>query len=199
MIIPVYRTVEIGRNPDPESYPLSKRPFSIPRYHISLVKESEMDWPTSYIRSAAEAYEIAKVIFAGYDREAMFVFMLDQKNQIIGINLISTGTLTEALIHPRELFKAIVLSNSASFLMVHNHPSGDPAPGNADRQLTARIKDVASLIGVRMIDSIIVGESSYYSFAESTEWTSIGAPGVIRVGERGQLKWSENPRKRRHQ
>ena len=105
MRIPIYRTIEESANPLPEKY-------AVQRYRVSLVKESELEWPKSTLTSAGDVYELAKTIFAGYDRESIFVFMLDQKNKIIGINLISMGSLTEALVHPREFFKAIILANA---------------------------------------------------------------------------------------
>jgi DNA repair protein RadC len=187
MRIPIYRTVEVRDNPG--------IPMSVPRYRISLVKETEMEWPTKMLQSAGDAYEMAKVIFEGYDRESVYVFMLDQKHTILGINLVSMGSLTESLVHPRELFKAIILVNAAAFVMVHNHPSGDPTPSQADRQLTARIKSVATLMGIRMLDSIVAGDGSYYSFAESGALASLPSD-VIKLGEAGEFKWGENPRRR---
>lgn len=185
MTIPIYRVIEEFGNPEIERY-------SAPRYRISLVKEAELDWPKRRLGSPAEAYELSKVIFEGYDREATFVFLLDQKHNLIGINMVSIGCLTESLVHPRELFKSIILANAAAFVFVHNHPSGDPQPSLSDRQLTDRIKAISTLVGVRMLDSVVSGENGYYSFIESGELQSMGQ-GVIRLGERDELRWGKNP------
>jgi len=185
--IPIYRTVEL--NPD------GIEKYSVPRYRLSLVKEAEIDWPKRHINGPTDAYELAKAIFEGYDRESMFVFMLDRKSSLIGINLVAIGTLTEALVHPRELFKAIILANAAAFIMVHNHPSGDPTPSRQDRVITDQVKAVSDLIGVQMLDSMVVGETGFYSYAESGVLSAMGQR-VIRVGEKGELKWpAENPEK----
>jgi DNA repair protein RadC len=181
--IPIYRVIEEAVNPLPEKY-------AVQRYRVSLVKEAELDWPVSTMESAGAAYTLARAIFEGYDREAIFIFMLDQKHKIIGINLVSMGSLTESLLHPRELLKPLILANAAAFIFVHNHPSGDPTPSRADRQLTDRIKAIANLVGIRMLDSVIAGESSYYSFVESGALERLGVD-VIRVGEDGAIPWGE--------
>jgi len=149
----------VAQNPPDERY-------TAPRVRIALVKEADLDWPTKYITNPEDVFNISRVIFEGMDREAAYVFMLDVKNKLLGVNLISVGSLTESLIHPRELFKAIILLNAASFIFVHNHPSGDPTPSGADRQLTARLKSLATLMGILLKDCIICGDT-YYSFAVS--------------------------------
>ncbi len=183
MKIQIYRTVKerVDQNPPIEKY-------AVPRYRLSLVKEAELDWPTKKIQSAQDVFTLSKVIFEGVDRESVYVFLLDQKHTLLGINMVSMGTLTESLVHPRELFKAIVLANAAAFVMVHNHPSGDPTPSRADRQLTDRIKNISTLTGVRLLDSIVASDTQYYSFAESGALAGMGQ-GVIRLGEQGEMQW----------
>jgi DNA repair protein RadC len=149
----------VAQNPPDERY-------TAPRVRIALVKEADLDWPAKYINNPEDVFNISRAIFDGLDREAAYVFMLDQKNKLLGINLVSIGSLTEALIHPRELFKAIILLNAASFIFVHNHPSGDPTPSRADRQLAGRMKSLATLMGILLKDCIICGDT-YYSFAVS--------------------------------
>jgi len=91
--------------------------------------------------------------------------MLNAKNVIIGMDVVSVGTLTQSCAHPRELFKAAILSNAASIILVHNHPSGDPAPSVDDAQLTARISKAGEILGIRLLDHIIIGELGSFSFA----------------------------------
>nr|WP_313120027.1 JAB domain-containing protein [Proteiniclasticum ruminis] len=68
--------------------------------------------------------------------------------------------------HPREVFKAAVLSNAASIILFHNHPSGDPAPSSEDQTATERIRDCGRLMGIDLLDHIIIGENTYYSMRE---------------------------------
>jgi len=91
-------------------------------------------------------------------QECFFVACLDQKNRLLADEGISTGSLTEALVHPREVMSAAIRYRAAAIAVVHNHPSGDPTPSRADRQLTRRLKEAAELIGIRMVDHVIVGD-----------------------------------------
>jgi DNA repair protein RadC len=85
---------------------------------------------------------------------------------VIAYHEVSRGTLDATLVHPREVFKAALLSNAASIILTHNHPSGDPTPSPDDHQLTRRLVDAGRLIGVEVLDHIIVGDGRYFSFRE---------------------------------
>lgn len=94
------------------------------------------------------------------------VFGLDAKHRIIGANTVSVGSLTLAIVHPREVYKALILMNAAGFICAHNHPSGDATPSNEDRELTSRLRKAGELMGIAMLDHIVLGENSTYSFAD---------------------------------
>ena len=96
------------------------------------------------------------------------VLMLDQKNRVIGINTVSVGSLTASVVHPRECFKPAILSNAASIILAHNHPSGQPQPSQEDRVLTVRLVTAGKLLGISILDHVIIGDgtSSYFSFAD---------------------------------
>jgi DNA repair protein RadC len=100
-------------------------------------------------------------------KECFFVVCLDQKNRLIGEEQISEGTLTEALVHPREALAPAVRCSAAAVALVHNHPSGDPAPSRADKAVTKRLRDAAELLDIRLLDHVIVGDSAYFSFSEA--------------------------------
>lgn len=104
---------------------------------------------------------------ANLAQETFGIITCDQKNRIINRHIVSIGSLTESLVHPREVFRRVILDNAASCAFFHNHPSGEPAPSRADRQLTTRLKEGADLLGIRVLDHVIVGKDKYYSFAES--------------------------------
>src|SRR4029434_9928578 len=102
----------------------------------------------------------------GVNREHFVILLLDQKNQVIGLNTVSIGSLTASVVHPREVFKPAILSNASSILLCHNHPSGDPLPSQEDRALTVRLFQAGKLLGIDVLDHIIVGEGKYFSFAD---------------------------------
>lgn len=99
-------------------------------------------------------------------KEKFYVVCLDQKNRLLGEDLVSEGSLTEALVHPREVFAPAIRLRAAAVAVVHNHPSGDPKPSPEDKQLTKRLKQAADLVGIRLIDHVVVGDGRYVSFAE---------------------------------
>jgi DNA repair protein RadC len=99
-------------------------------------------------------------------QEAFIVVTLDQKNRALGDEQVSAGSLTEALVHPREVFARAIAQRAAAVALVHNHPSGDPTPSEADRLLTKRLESVAKLVGIRLLDHVVVGDGAFISFVE---------------------------------
>jgi DNA repair protein RadC len=140
----------------------------LPRYRIMLVKEPEAVF-TSYPRYAnsRELFEAFREEFTTLDREFFFMITLDSKNRTIGYHTISMGSLSSSVVHPREEFKPAILENSAAIIFLHNHPSGDPAPSREDRECTNRLAQAAKILGIRVLDHIIFGETEYFSFADA--------------------------------
>lgn len=101
------------------------------------------------------------------DREKFCVLHLSTGNQVLGFEVVSIGTLTESLISSREIFKSALLMNSKSLILVHNHPSGDPSPSECDKKITERIKQAAALFEIQILDHVIIGSETHYSFADS--------------------------------
>jgi DNA repair protein RadC len=91
------------------------------------------------------------------DREELHVIHLDARKIPIATELIARGTLNECAIHPREIFKAAIINNSASIILVHNHPSGDPEPSDEDIKITHRIQEVGQICGINLLDHVIIG------------------------------------------
>src|SRR5215467_3913458 len=143
------------------------REDGIPIYRVSLVREGRLPCYEDRIRSAASASAILHTYLADVDREHFVILLLDQKNQVIGINTVSMGSLTASVVHPREVFKTAILSNAASLICGHNHPSGDCQPSREDRALTTRLVEAGKLLGIVVLDHIIIGgESKYFSFGD---------------------------------
>ncbi|MGD0092198.1 MAG: DNA repair protein RadC [Planctomycetota bacterium] len=99
-------------------------------------------------------------------QEVFIVLTLDQKNRGLSEEQVSAGSLTEALVHPREVFARAIAQRAAAVAVVHNHPSGDPAPSSADMALTKRLAAVAKLVGIRFLDHVVVGDGAFVSFVE---------------------------------
>jgi DNA repair protein RadC len=96
------------------------------------------------------------------------VLLLSPKNNVIGVNTVSVGSLTASVVHPRECFKPAILSNAAAIILAHNHPSGQPRPSQEDRVLTVRLVAAGKLLGISVLDHVIIGDgtSAYFSFAD---------------------------------
>ncbi len=101
------------------------------------------------------------------DREEFIALHLNAKNTIVSYEIVSIGTLSSSLVHPREVFKAAILSNAASIILCHNHPSGDPDPSKEDLNLTKRLAEAGKLLGIEVLDHVIFGASNYYSLKET--------------------------------
>ena len=112
------------------------------------------------------AAQLLRPLFAGLDREQFLICGLDAKHGLIGINVVSTGSLTLAIVHPREVFKPLILMNAGAWICAHNHPSGDITPSPEDRVLTKRLREAADLFGIPLLDHLILAEERYYSFAD---------------------------------
>lgn len=139
---------------------------SPPRYHIMLVKESGARVEDVRIRDSQTAYRLLEPLFDGLDREHFMVVGLDAKHAVIGINTVSIGSVTMSIVHPREVFKPLILMNASAVLLAHNHPSGDSTPSQEDRALTRRLKEGGDLLGIAVLDHLVLGEGRYYSFAD---------------------------------
>lgn len=134
---------------------------------IKMVRESTMLYEIRKINSPSDAVEIGKRFLEDSDREQLLVCCLDTKNQPVSLNVVSVGSLNSSIVHPREVFKVAILSNAASIILYHNHPSGDPSPSNEDINITNRLKECGKLIGISLIDHIIIGsEDKYCSLKE---------------------------------
>jgi DNA repair protein RadC len=99
------------------------------------------------------------------DREHMIALHLSVKNEIVSYETVAIGTISAAMVHPREVFKAAILANAAAVVLVHNHPSGNPEPSTEDRALTERIKRAGELLGIPVLDHVIVTPDDFVSLA----------------------------------
>ena len=101
-----------------------------------------------------------------YSTERVLLLMLDNKAHMMGEHVISKGTVNASLISPREVFITALKHDASGIILMHNHPSGDPAPSKADKQITRQIFDCGKLMNIPLIDHIIIGDHTYSSFKE---------------------------------
>lgn len=101
-------------------------------------------------------------------KECFVVTFLDAKCKMMGYQMISTGSLTASVVHPREVYKIAIQKSAYSIIVLHNHPSGDPTPSKEDIQITERLKKVGELIGIPLLDHIIIGDGIYRSLKEES-------------------------------
>lgn len=99
-------------------------------------------------------------------KEHFKIALLDTKNQILGIENISVGTLNASIVHPRDVFKVAIKRNCNSIILIHNHPSGDVEPSNEDVNITRRLIDAGNLLGITILDHIIIGDNKFLSFKQ---------------------------------
>jgi DNA repair protein RadC len=112
----------------------------------------------------AAAFVMADLRFA--ETERFWVLLLNTKNEILDRIEVSRGGLASSPVHPREVFRAALRHSAAGVILVHNHPSGDPTPSQADLAMTARLSRVGGVMGIPIIDHIIIGDGRYVSLRE---------------------------------
>lgn len=129
-----------------------------------LVKDREVKYDPIVGKEDAMKF-LRAVGFGEYADEVFGMVCVDAKGNIVGYHEVSHGDLTGSISHPREIFKRALLNNAYAIILCHNHPSGDPHPSRTDIDTTDRMKEAGEIIGIRVVDHIIMGMDSEYSFA----------------------------------
>lgn len=153
-----------------------------------MLKEGLSLFSPEPINTASDAVAVMRDVLRRLDREAVMILNLDIKGRPMSYNCVSIGSRNQSSAEPAEIFKAAILSNASSIIMLHNHPSGTLTPSQTDHSITARIRDAADLIGVPLMDHIIVagGTGDYYSMRSSSYFR---ADGVSAVSEENENKY----------
>lgn len=100
-------------------------------------------------------------------KEQFVVILLNGKNKVIGTEVVSEGSLSSSIVHPREVYAPAMLHHAAAIMVAHNHPSGDPKPSFEDEEVTRMLSRSGKVLGIPMIDHVIIGDGNYYSFLEN--------------------------------
>ncbi len=136
------------------------------RLEVRRVKEPDYPYNGALFDQPIKVVEFVKALESS-DIEKMLILYLTSKNKLVCLQVFP-GTIDRASIYPREIVKHAILSNAASVIIVHNHPSGDPTPSPEDKNLTRTIVESCKLVDMRVLDHIIIGtEGNYFSFAQA--------------------------------
>lgn len=133
---------------------------------VKLVREKSLLYKERKIRSPHDAYTLMKEFIGDVDREHFVVLCLDTKNQPTCIQVVHIGSLNASIVHPREVLKSALLSNSASIIVGHNHPSDIATPSPEDIEVTERLKDAGKILGIDLLDHLIICTDSFTSLKE---------------------------------
>lgn len=137
---------------------------TVPRVRLVTVEQAcPVASESDPVRTPADAAEYVRELVGKKDREHFVVLHLDVRNCVVSAEIVSVGTLSSSLVHPREIYKAAFLANAAGIICAHNHPSGDLSPSVEDRVLCDRLVEVGKLLGVPLVDFLIVSEADSWS------------------------------------
>jgi DNA repair protein RadC len=117
--------------------------------------------------NSGDVFRRYRAKFFNARKEYFLALSLNAKNQLVREVLISVGSLSTSVVHPREVFAPAVRDSAAATLFIHNHPSGDPTPSREDRECTRRLCDAGKILGIRCLDHIILGFDDFFSFADA--------------------------------
>lgn len=144
--------------------------FKLSDLNRSIVKvqllQDVSSTPYDYkINNAADVDKLVGAELRKLDREYLLAIYLNSRNKVIDVQVLAIGTLSEMLVHPREVFKSAILANAHSFILVHNHPSGDQEPTKEDIKLTQEMKQIGRMMKIPLKDHVIIGKG-WFSFFE---------------------------------
>ncbi len=122
--------------------------------------------PGQEFRDSKQVFEMFRYRLAGLRKERFYALYLDNRHRLIHEEMISEGTLTSSLVHPREVLGPALRESAAAFVVLHNHPSGDVRPSDEDRAITLRLQTAGVLLGITLLDHLIISADHYYSFQE---------------------------------
>ena len=145
--------------------------------HLRMVKEGRSLYGMGRFTRPETAAEMVRPLLAEADREMIAVLSLSVKMDPLAIEIAAVGGTDNCQVDIKSIFKHALLSNASRIICFHNHPSGDSSPSEEDRCITKRIREAGELLGISLMDHIIVGDGTYYSFKEN------GALGPYGKGE----------------
>ena len=139
------------------------------RCRVCLVRENTSE-EIIKINNESDAYELVKDELAGSDREILLSVMLTVKNDLIGVETVSIGSITASTTTPRDIFKSAILANAVAIIVCHNHPSGELVPSAEDIKITKQLIAAGELLGIKVLDHLIISDQGYKSLRDHHEF-----------------------------
>ena len=139
------------------------------RCRVCLVRENASD-EIIKINNESDAYELVKDELVNSDREMLLSVMLTVKNDLIGVETVSLGSVTASTTTPRDVFKSAILANAVSIIVCHNHPSGELVPSKNDIEITKQLIAAGDILGIKVLDHLIVSNQGYKSLRDYYEF-----------------------------
>jgi DNA repair protein RadC len=138
------------------------------KVRTKLVIEGHKEYKPLKLSSSSDVYSTFKKLVES-DKEKFYSIFLDPKNKVIGVDMVSQGSMDSSPVHPREVYKSALLASAANVIFVHGHPSGDPEPSYSDKEITKILRQAGELLQITVLDHVIVGRDRFYSFADKGE------------------------------
>jgi len=136
------------------------------RCRVCLVRENTSE-EIIKINNESDAYELVKDELINSDREILLSVMLTVKNDLIGVETVSIGSVTASTTTPRDIFKSAILANAVAIIVCHNHPSGELVPSKNDIEITKQLIAAGELLGIKVLDHLIVSNQGYRSLRDN--------------------------------
>jgi len=130
-----------------------------------MVRERVIEYENGQISCPDDLADLGFKLLDRADREVTLVVCLNAKHHVNAVHVVSMGSLTASLVHPREVYKPAILSNSAAIALVHNHPSGNTEPSREDIELTRLLIEAGKVLGIPLVDHVIVGDGAFCSLS----------------------------------
>ena len=139
------------------------------RCRVCLVRENTSE-EIIKINNESDAYELVKDELVNSDREMLLSIMLTVKNDLIGVETVSLGSVTASTTTPRDIFKSAILANAVAIIVCHNHPSGELVPSKNDIEITKQLVAAGELLGIKVLDHLILSNQGYKSLRDHLEF-----------------------------
>ena len=143
--------------------------YRLKTFRVQFVAERPEYPGGSHCRSSTDVERVAREVYRTLDadKEHFLLLAMDNKNRVNGFKVVSTGSLTASIVHPREVWRSALHLCAAAVVFVHNHPSGDPAPSQEDQEITKRLKETGEVLGIRVLDHVVLGDNErFFSFSD---------------------------------
>ena len=136
-------------------------------YEITRKRTERVESPKKVVLAADVVEALRPLRLEQLDKEQIYCVVLDGGHRLTGYTRVSEGLVNTTLVHAREFFRFAIMANAESVIAVHNHPSGESMPSQADETITQGLKHAGEILGIELLDHIIIGEGNYYSMQEN--------------------------------